>query len=414
MRVLQIPRRFVRDDWGGTETVIFETCQRLLQRGWDTSVCCPNALAESNFDSLDGLNVRRFPYFYPYLGLSAEASHRLDKKAGNLFSWSLLRHLQQEPLVDVMHVHSGKRLGGIVRHVARQRGIPYVVSLHGGVLDVPAEEASSWTEPTRGTLEWGKALGWWVGSRRVLDDAAAILCVGGGEYRAMSAQFPQKRVIQLPNGADVERFAQGDGASFRRKHGIPHAAKVMLCVARIDPQKNQIALVDTLQQCLQVEPNTHLVLIGHVTNHQYAWNVQDRISTQELASNVTIIPGVDPLSSDLQDAYQAADVFVLPSVHEPFGIVVLEAWAAGLPVVANSVGGLMDLIDHEVDGLLCSPTSPESFTSAVRELLTCPAEHRMRLGDRGQEKACREYSWDAVTEKLIDIYAEVTDHAIAC
>ena len=56
---------------------------------------------------------------------------------------------------------------------------------------VPADEAELWTAPTKGTFEWGKVLGWWVGSRRVLEDSAAILCVGRGEYEAVSERFPR-------------------------------------------------------------------------------------------------------------------------------------------------------------------------------------------------------------------------------
>ena len=111
----------------------------------------------------------------------------------------LMRHRPRE--AELIFVARG-RTGGIGRYVARRRGIPYVVTLHGGVFDVPAEEAQSLTDPTRGTLEWGKVLGWWVGSRRVLDDAAAILCVGLEE---------QRRALEAASGAvSVSTMTTGD------------------------------------------------------------------------------------------------------------------------------------------------------------------------------------------------------------
>jgi len=192
MKVIHVPRRFVRSEWGGAETVILQIGKRLLAMGHETEIFCPNALASADRETVDGVDVTRFPYFYPYLGLSAEAKKRLDHKAGNLFSFALMRALQRVPDLDLVHLHTGKRLGGICRRVARGRRIPYVISLHGGVFDVPEEEARTWTEPTQGAFEWGKALGWWVGSRRVLDDAAAILCVGKREQEEAEAAFNEE------------------------------------------------------------------------------------------------------------------------------------------------------------------------------------------------------------------------------
>jgi len=200
MNIVQIPRRFVSSHWGGTETVILETCKRLLQRGHHTEIICPNALAhqdkaQQNKEVIGGVSISRVPYFYPYFGLSNESKQQLDRKGGNLFSFALMRALKKYPALDLIHLHTAKRPGGIGRYIAIKRKIPYVVSLHGGVFDVPDEEAETWTTPTEGTFEWGKILGWWVGSRRVLDDAAAILCVGEEEQRQTQQHFPNKRVI---------------------------------------------------------------------------------------------------------------------------------------------------------------------------------------------------------------------------
>ena len=339
LRTLQITRRFVSHDWGGTETAVLETAKRMQSRGLQTQVLCANALADSKHETMSGVDIRRFPYFYPYLGLSRKSKHQLDKKAGNLFSFSLMKYLRAQPQVNLLHAHTGKRLGGIVRHVARQKGIPYVVSLHGGRLDVPSQEAASWTQPTKGTLEWGKILGWWVGSRRVLEDAAAIICVGRKETIATRKQFPGKRVVELPNGVDVERFENGNGARFRFRHKLTKDQFLILCVGRIDPQKNQLALVKAMPDLIKTQRKLKLMLIGHVTNREYLDCIERDIHDLDLQDHVTVIPGINPQSSELVDAYDAADLFALPSLHEPFGIVVVESWAARTPVAASRVGG---------------------------------------------------------------------------
>lgn len=406
MYVVQVPRRFVRSDWGGTETVILETAKQMIDRGHRTEIFCPNALATNDDESMDGVRVRRFPYFYPYLGLDAAKRDSLDRKGGNLFSFALMRALGRAEGLNVLHLHTGKRLGGIVRKAAMKRGIPYVVTLHGGVHDVPADEAASWTEPTQGAFEWGKALGWWVGARRVLEDASAILCVGEQEQVETAGRFPDRRVEHLPNGVNVARFKTGNGPAFRQRYGIDPEAKVLLAVGRIDPQKNQLLAVRAFAKLLAEQPRAHLVMIGHVTNDGYRQKIEALVQSLDIRVNVTLIPGVDAASNDLVDAYHAADVFVLASIHEPFGIVILEAWASGLPVVASRVGGIRALVDDGVDGALFDSESEGGLLDALRALTT-NKDRATSLGEAGRAKATRLYGWDRITDRLLGIYEEV-------
>ncbi|MEW6128480.1 MAG: glycosyltransferase family 4 protein [Acidobacteriota bacterium] len=408
MNVIQLPRRFVKSEWGGTETVILETSKRLEKMGHHTEIFCPNALAASNLEKLDNIEIHRFNYFYPYLGLRKEAKHQLDHKGGNLFSFSLMRALQKFPSLNLIHLHTGKRLGGIARFVAQKRKIPYIVSLHGGLFDVPTDEAKAWTEPTMGSYEWGKALGWVVGSRRVMDDAAVILCVGKPEQIETQKRYPNKKVVYLPNGVDPEKFAQGNGRAFRSKYNIPQNANVLLTVGRIDPQKNQLFPVQLLPELIKGDAHAHLVLIGHITNDDYYKKLLSVVNEMELENRVTLISGLDSESSDLKDAYKAADIFLLPSIHEPFGIVILEAWAAGLPVIAHRVGGIPAFVEDGKDGLLFDTANEQTFIKAYMTLIK-DSEKRKSLADAGNQKARSEYSWDSITGKLINIYEEAID-----
>lgn len=405
MNIVQVPRRFVRSHWGGTETVILETSKRLLRMGHKTSIICPNALATKNHEVIEGVQITRTPYFYPYLGLKPEARALLDRKGGNLFSFALMKALKTEPQLDLIHLHTAKRAGAIGRYVAEKRRIPYVVSLHGGVFDVPTEEAATWTEPTSGTIEWGKLLGWWVGSRRVLDDASAILCVGEEERVQTQRNYPGKNVVHLPNGVDPDRFSSGDGKAFRQIHGIPHDAFVILTMGRIDPQKNQLFVAKLLPELAGIQPKAHLLIIGHVTNDDYYQKILHYIRDHCLESRITVIPGLEANSRSLADAYHAADVFLLPSIHEPFGIVILEAWAAGLPVIASSVGGIPSFVIPYQDGLLFEPNNNESMVEVFRFLTQNPDNPR-KLAINGQKKAENEYSWDVITDRLVGIYEE--------
>lgn len=404
LKVVMVPRRFTRESWGGIETAVVETSRRLLAMGHDVKVFCPAALAAAGDDVVDGVPVRRFPHFYPYLGLDDAARDRMDRKAGNLFSFSLLAGLLREPGIDLIHLHTGKRLGGIVRQVSRLRRIPYVMTLHGGLYDVPEQEATSWTEPARGAIEWGKVLGLVVGSRRVVDDAAAVVCLGPEEARLVAARHPHARIELIPNGVDIERFSSGDGDGFRRRLGLAADASVAIVVGRIDPQKGQDLAVRALARVAESDPSARLVLIGPTTAPAYRDEVVLEASRLGVLGRVTLVDGLAP--PEVADAYHGADVLLLPSRHEPFGMAILEAWVAGLPVVAARVGGVPGFASDGHDALLFEPGDPDGLASRWRAVIL-DARLRRSLAAAGRRKARSSYGWDTVTDRLAALYDDL-------
>ena len=406
MNVVHVPRRFTMDEWGGTETTILETSKALIARGHSSSIVTTTALCEQQRERIQGVDVHRHKYVYPFIGLSSQDKRDMDKKGGNLLSLSLLKTLLAARNVDVLHAHSGKRLGGIVRTAARIRKLPYVISLHGGVIDVPSAETQQMLEPLKGSFEWGRAFGAVLGARRVLDDASAILCVGQNEQRAVQAHYPNQRVEWLPNGVNAAAFANGNPVSFREKNGIPHDRHLILNVGRIDPQKNQLALLSAMPDLLRKHPKLHLVLIGPVTVESYGVELLKEINDAGLYNNVTVLPGLPGGSQELVDAFHAADVFCLPSRHEPFGIVVLEAWAAGLPVVAARVGGIPSFTRDGEDILHADANDPQSFGRAIERLLVDPDLART-IAAKGRQKAQTQYDWDQIADRLETIYQDL-------
>lgn len=398
----------MESDWGGTETYVLETGKRIIASGHRFEILCPSIFSNVLEETVGGINVRRTPYFYPMLGLSEQARQRLDKVGGNLFSFSLMRALAQMPSLDLIHLHTGNRVGGIARTVARRRGVPYVITLHGGHYTIPPAELENLAAPAKGSLDWGRALAWWVGARHVLRDAAAILCIGRKEQDEVRQRFPGKRVAYIPNGVDVERFSRGDGKRFRHRFGIPDSARLLVTVARIAPQKNQLFLVSALPRLRSIDPSVHLVLVGSVNNQGYHEQLMQCARDAGVDNALTVVAGLDPDDPLLVDAYHAADVFVLPSIHEPFGIVVLEAWAAGCPVIASRVGGVPDFVDDGINGLLFEPDDTDSFMSVFQSLTP---ERAHALSEAAREKV-PQFGWDIVTERLIDLYKEVLhEHA---
>lgn len=406
MKVIHVPRRFVKDDWGGTEQVIINTIKGMKDIGVDGEIFTSSALSTVMNETMDGVSISRFNYFYPFLGLTPDNKRDMDKKGGNLFSFGLAKALYQAKGTEILHCHTGKRLGGIVRTIAKLKSIPYIVSLHGGHLEIPQDERATLAAPHKKSWEWGKVLGALVGSRKVLSEADGIICVGKGEFELMKAKYPHKHVYYLPNGVDTSYYEDGQGAAFRRKYGYSADDQILLTVGRIDPQKNQGLLISAMKDLIKVNPNVRLLLIGPVTLQSYHQKLVNMISELQLTNHVKIIPGFCPGDRDLVDAYAASDAFVLPSRHEPFGIVLLEAWSAKLPVIASRVGGIPYIIDNEVNGLLCESDNKAGFIKAITSLLNNKRLSR-ELGIAGRQCAVDRYEWTSICHKLKSIYEEV-------
>lgn len=411
--IIHVPRRFVAEEWGGTETVILEISRQQQRVGANPVILTSMALAHRREEEIGGVPVKRFPYSYPFLGLSSADRAAMDKKGGNLLSLSLLRGLLTQPDVRIFHAHALKRLGGEVRTAARLRRKPLVVSLHGGVFDVPAAEREQMLQPIANKPEWGKVFGALFGSRRILEDADQVLCVGQSELEKARGQIGHDRIAYLPNGVDCAKFATGDGAAFRRQHQIPQDAFLALNISRIDAQKNQLLLIEAFAQFRSQEPNAFLLLVGPETQPEYAAKLRALINAHNLASCVRLLPGIRNDHPDLINAYHACDLFVLPSMHEPFGIVVLEAWSAGRPVLVNRVGGLQSLVAHGQNGWFIHTHAQATATDLAAQLQWLARNPGLRheLAQAGRTEARARYDWNRIAQQLEQHYQAAEHNA---
>ena len=393
MRVAHVIRRLSFDDWGGTEQVVWNLAKAQKAAGHDVRLFATTALCATPHETVDGLEIVRFRPVYPWWPMPKALVAELDRKGGNPFVPGLGKALR-EWRPDVIHCHAMARIAELCLRVGARRRC--VVSLHGGGANVPTEEAKSLKAPTRGRLPWGKAIdilmGW---TRRVPEDFGGIVCVGEDEYEKYRARHPH--VMYLPNGVDTSLFAScrsrtsGSGSPFR-----------VLCVARIDRQKNQMLLVEWLAR----HPEATVRFVGPVTQPDYRAELEARAASLGVAGRLSFAGALRPASPELLAEYAAADAFVLPSRHEPFGIVVLEAWAAGLPVVASDVGGLGRLCAAHPDAaLVFKPGDLDALDAALGRLA---GEEGLaeRLSAAGSTAASA-YDWSVLAARLVDFYGEI-------
>jgi len=329
----------------------------------------------------------------------------MDMKGGSPISFSMFRRLLREAEVDLVHLHSMGRLGGLVRKACRKRGIPFVVSLHGGHFTIPPAEEDLFREPQKRAFCYGKPFGLYFGNRRILPDAAAVLSVGYAEHAEVQKRLSPKTAVYLPNGVDTKRFAGGIGERFRAKFGL-QGRKIILCISRIDPQKGQLYLAQALPEIMRRVPEAHLVIVGSITVGAYHDEIVAALKKNGSADHALIIPGLPPDGNDLIDAYAACDVFALPTRHEPFGIVVLEAWAAHRPVVAARIGGIPHFVTSGKNGLLFEPHDVDGLVEAIAKVLT-DDKVAEAIADNGLAEVRRCYDWEVIVDRLTQVYDRV-------
>ena len=189
---------------------------------------------------------------------------------------------------------------------------------------------------------------------------------------------------------------------------MPRERLLCCCIARIDYQKNQQALIRAAAILRDRGVDAGAVLIGPVSAEWYASEMRKLIAELDMEKRVVWLPGVGAEDELLPAALQAADCFVLPSLHEPFGIAVLEAWSAGVPVVASHVGGLQYLVREGENGRFCDPEKPETVADAV-ELCRRDPEGTRRMAENARREAEEHYSWAKITERLAAFYREVAN-----
>ncbi len=404
MRTAHIIRRFAFSEWGGTESVVWNTARTLQEKGNPSEIFATRALSSVQDEVKNAIQIHRFNYRYPRFPLSKEKIRALDKKGGDPVVPGLQRALRKGEF-DILHCHTMGRMAATVRAAAKQLHVPYIMTLHGGYFDVPASELQQMMKPMKGTIPYGNIIDRMFGRRvDALKLANGIVCVGENELQPAKEHFPDKPVIHLPNGVNYQYFHDYASTDFRKQVGIPQDHKILLCVSRLDYQKNQLMLPEVL--AILGEP-WHLVFIGASTAEWYVDKLREKINLMKLADRVTLLNGVPPDSSMLPAAYHAASAFLLPSLHEPFGIVVLEAWSSGTPVIVSPVGGLKTLVrDGETGFFAPAEGAPDEWAALIRKLDE-DAELRGRITEAADTEVREHYSWDIITDRLLDFYQDV-------
>ena len=219
------------------------------------------------------------------------------------------------------------------------------------------------------------------------------------------------RIATIPCGVDTDLFAPGDRAEARRRLGLDDRP-VLLWVGRIAPIKGLDTLLDTVARLREAGRDMRLLVVGGEADEPtngHETSLRRRIAALGLGESVRFV-GPQP-QSVLSLYYAAADVTVLPSYYESFGMVALEAMACGSPVIASRVGGLVTTVRDGVTGFLVPDGDVEALAERI-EILVGDPELRWRLGREGVRWAAQ-HRWPCVAEAVCKEYASLESRATA-
>jgi glycosyltransferase involved in cell wall biosynthesis len=323
---------------------------------------------------------------------------------GNLMSFDLPKLLWKERDAAIIHTHTLGRIGGIARIIAKLRHIPLVVSIHGGVLDLPAKVRKEFNTPVRG-WEWGKLFGWLLGSRLLFRDADCIITCNETEAALLRKDYPNKRIIVQPHGVPLSQYQQDHRAAARTAFPQIVGKQMLLCVGRIDPIKNQAWLIDQAPTIFERHPDALLVLAGPCTDEAYGELIQRKIQELGLQNRVLLTGGLPSNDPRLIGLMQEARAVLLPSLSETFGLVILEAWAAGTVVVSSRTSGPSALVRDRENGWLFCLDQAAAFHEAVDRALSDPALARSMAAKGAAISG--EYSLTALAERLKRLYEDL-------
>jgi glycosyltransferase involved in cell wall biosynthesis len=281
---------------------------------------------------------------------------------------------------DVVHVHTALAplvtllRGGLLAAAARARGRVVIVHAHGGLIQL-----------------WLTGRFTRLVTRVALAPATRIVVVSEGLRETLAKAVRPDRLVLVDNGVDAERFGPG---------GTAHDPPRILYVGLLTRRKGVLDLV-AASELLRRRGVEHELWLAGGTTERGADDAADIVAAARTARLV----GEQPYDQ-MPELYRSVDIFCLPSWWEAMPLSLLEAMAAGLPVVASRVGDVARAVDDGVTGLLVPPQDPQALASALEALLV-DAERRRRFGAAGRERVRASFSAATTVDRLDGMYREL-------
>ena len=298
-------------------------------------------------------------------------------------------------------VHANYWLSGLSGHVIKHElELPLVCTFH--TLD--RVKAETMPEEVMADMPHRRA----EAEASIIECSDAVLASCSVEAEQIASLYggDPGRIRIVPPGVDHAFFGPGHRPQARRALGLPEDGRLLLFVGRIQPLKCADVAVETLAELRRGAEDYRLVVVGGPSGPHGEKSLRGLHDVADARGVRDRVHFVDPQPHELLSSYyRAADVCLVPSRSESFGLVALEAAACGTPVVASAVGGLTTLVDHGSTGFLVEDPDPRAYAAAVRRVFEEPLAAE-RLSTASVLRA-RQYTWPAAARALVGLHDEL-------
>ena len=374
--------------FGGVERRIIETTKR-LQTESDITVYSGT---KAGFEKLSSMNGVSFVPCY-----STDMLFPVD-------NWFFNRSLTKKASAinaDVYEAHAVSGFGFPKK--LEKLGIkkPFIHTIHGVLADEYEQAKKNGYPSVR-----GRAANYFMQRLSKLEEetakkASIVVTISNYSLEKIQKYYgiEQSKVRIVPNGVDIEKFKPMDTKKVRQQFGLGNEPCVLF-VGSLIPRKGLPFLVEAAKKVVRAQADTQFLIVGDgpLRNQLY-----DSLKTANLSGNFKFLGNLK--DNVLPAIYNCADVFVLPSIQEGQGIVLLEAQASGKPVVAFDIGGVNEALQNKETGLLVNQGDVDALGDALLKLLTDKAL-REKMGSNGRKFVSENYTWDICAQKMLKVYLE--------
>lgn len=310
-----------------------------------------------------------------------------------MLQYALKLHAQKP--FDIVHAHDW--LVADAAWVLKSAGLPLVSTIHATEF---GRNHGIFSDDSRyiDTVEW-----------RLIYESRLVIVNSSHMFDEVVDHFlvPKDKVITIPNGVFPDKLQCGLSSEvLRGKHGLSDGP-VLLFVGRLVREKGVQVLLEAAPAIIERHPGATFVIAGagyyedELRALTKAKGLSDRVKFFGLAND-----------ADLAELYTIADLLVVPSLYEPFGIVALEGMAARVPVVTSDAGGLKDIVEHTADGITTFAGDADSLAWGILQVLDNPALAR-NIKEAARQKVLAQFTWTKITERTLDFYASALGQAAA-
>lgn len=374
---------------GGLGVHVSELASCLVRRGHEIHLITRRDAGQSGYDNIAGVHYHRvdhgldMDFVYSMDMMCKSMAHRFHEITSGIGGF------------DLAHAHDWLA-GNAMKYVMDGYGTKGLLTMH--------------------STQYGRDGNvFFDGYAKEIRDAEAAACFHADQIIAVSSflaeeieriyKVPQDKVHVVPNGVDFHAF---DGfinpAVVKEKYGIAAMTPLVFSAGRMTRQKGMDTLIEAVPMILRSYPETKFIISGSGPERQPVIDYANEIGVAHACIFLNSLSRPEYI-----DLLRVADVVAIPSRNEPFGIVILEAWAAGKPVVATTAGGPRDFVWNEVNGMLVD-ANPGGIAHGVGTLFS-NHEWARELGANGRKAVEEEYNWDNVAAYTEGVYQNVMDNS---